>query len=296
MLSLVLTSAVAFAFGDKPPAKNEVLLQDCRIKLIDQLTLAADRNGVVADAPFREGESVTARQRVASLRDEVARAQLAVAQAKAEYTAEISAKEKAYAIALNEHRQALEANRETARTVPILEVERLRLAAEQASFEIEEAKQKLLISKLERDQMQAELSTYAIVAPINGVVTNVFKKRGEAVRQGDPVLELTSTERVRVDGQLSLADAYRVKQGAKVFVQLDVADHDLPGEDRVFEGRVTFVNVEVAQSLKTVKVSADVVNPDNVLRAGLTARMRILVANDSPGPVTQSLDSQQRTR
>ncbi|MDP1797583.1 MAG: HlyD family efflux transporter periplasmic adaptor subunit [Planctomycetaceae bacterium] len=266
----------AIAYATEPKRTGEIVLVGCRVKIIDQIPLASDRAGVLSEMNLREGDPITGRQRVARIRDDVIQAQLAIAEQKANYTAEVSAKDKAYLIAVNEYRQAVNANRETARTVPEIEVERLKLAAELASFEIEKAKQDLQVHKLERDQASAELQAYGITAPFSGVVTKIFKKRGEAVRQGDPVIELTSTERVRVDGWLELPDSFRVSQGMPVKVQLDIENYDLPEEKQIFDGRVTFVDVVVEPTGEKVKISAEVVNHDNILRAGLTARMSII--------------------
>lgn len=264
-----------------PIRTGEIVLKGCRVKIIDQIPLASDRAGVLSEMNLREGDPITARQRVARIRDDVIQAQFAVAQQKAEYTADVVAKEKSYQIAQNEYRQAANANRETARTVPEIEVERLKLATELAIAETEKAKHELQIHRLERDQASAELQAYGITAPFSGVVTKIFKKRGEAVRQGDPVIELTSTERIRVDGWLELPDSFRVSQGMPVKVQLDIENYDLPEEKQVFDGRVTFVDVVVEPTGEKVRISAEVVNHDNILRAGLTARMTIV-----PGKTT----------
>ena len=48
-----------------------------------------------------------------------------------------------------------------------------------------------------RNEAQAQLDTFSIRAPFAGVVTRVHRGKGEAVRQGDQVLELVSTQRVR---------------------------------------------------------------------------------------------------
>lgn len=258
------------------PRTGDIVLQGCRVKIIDQIPLASDRAGILSEMNLREGDPVTARQRVARIRDDVVQAQFAIAQQKAEYVADVAAKDKSYLIAQNEYRQAVNANRETARTVPEIEVERLKLAMELASAEVEKAKHELQVHRLERDQASAELQAYGILAPFGGVVTKVFKKRGEAVRQGDPVIEITSTERVRVDGWLELPDSFRVSQGMPVKVQLDIENYDLPEEKQVFDGRVTFVDVVVEPTGEKVKISAEVVNHDNILRAGLTARMTVV--------------------
>jgi multidrug efflux pump subunit AcrA (membrane-fusion protein) len=269
------------AWGAEPPPEP-LRLTECRIKVIDQVTLAADQAGVLGFLECREGDAVQARQRMAGVRDDVVAAQLAIARQKAEYVAEIEAKQKAHEIAINEHEQSLAANRAQASTVPRLEIERLKLAKELAAFEIVKAQHELKLNQLHLHLAEQELAQFAIAAPFSGVVTHVFKHKGEAVRPGDPVLELTSTERLRVEGWLELADSFSVAAGARVKVRLNIPDVDLPVEGRSFEGRVSFVDVVVEPVSQRVKVWADVVNQDQVLRAGLMADMTI---ERSPFPV-----------
>lgn len=270
-----LVIAVVCLCATSSASAADLVLVDCRVKVIDQLPLASDRAGVLADVSFREGDAVTARQRVARIRDDVIQAQLAIAQQKADYTAEVLAKEKAHQISQNVYRQALEANRENPRTVPQLELEKMRLDMELAAFEIERAKHDLQVHKLERDQASAELQAYSILSPVSGIVTKIFKHRGEAVRQGDPVIEITSTDRVKVEGWLTLTESFQVAQGTPVKVQIDIENEDHPIEKQIFEGRVTFVDVVVEPTGKKVKLTAEVINHDNILRAGLMARMTV---------------------
>ncbi len=60
---------------------------------------------------------------------------------------------------------------------------------------------------MERERARAELETYRIETPVEGVVTKVFKVAGEAVREGEPVMEICNTSRVRIRGYVSLRDA-----------------------------------------------------------------------------------------
>lgn len=272
----ILISAMCCLSAAPPATKPQpIRVTECFVKVIDQVTLAADQAGVLEFVEPREGDTVAARQRLAGVRDDVAAANVALATAQAEYVAEIAAKEKAHDIAVNEEKQAHLANQTQRNTVPQLEVERLRLAKELASFEIEKARHEHRLSNLRKELAERELEQYVIAAPIGGVITHVYKFKGEAVRAGDPVLELTSTDRVRVEGWLELASGLHVTAGDRVRVQLNIPDVDLPIEQRVFEGKVSFVDVVVEPVSQRIKVWADVVNQDNLLRAGLQADMTI---------------------
>jgi RND family efflux transporter MFP subunit len=271
---LLLSSPIVFAEDDSsPPA--EIPLTECRIKLIEQATLASDRAGILRFVECKEGDLVEADQQVAGLEDDLIAADLTAAEHKAKNDIPIRAAQKALELAQTEYDKARQANRDVKNTVPLIELQRLKLAAEKAALEIEFAEHEMVLSRLERDFKRAEMATYGIVAPYTGVVTKVYKQRGEAVRQGDPIVEITNADRLRVEGWVDLHQAWRVSLGDRVTVQLTVPEAELPIEERVFEGRVTFIDVAVEPVTRRTRIFAEVVNQDNLLRAGLTADMTI---------------------
>jgi multidrug resistance efflux pump len=260
--------------------------------LIDHVLLAADRTGILKDVEFKEGQSVNGGTRIALIADEVAIATLAVAEKKATNEVEIKFAKIAKAAAEKDYERLVEANRiyaekvteggrekssEGARSVPQSEIDKARLAFDKAGLSVQQAEHELEVHKRDRDIKAAELKTYSIIAPFDGVVTQVLKKRGEAVRQGDSVAEIVNTDRVRIEGRVKLADLRWSKEGAKVNVRLSIEDQDLPEESEVFEGKITFVDLVSDPIEKTTRVFAEVQNRDNILRAGLDAEMEILI-------------------
>lgn len=274
--------------GEKAPRvsnRSPVRIADCRIVLIDHVVLACDRSGILKSIEFKEGMHVQARQEVALVADDVAIANLALAERKAANDVEVRFSRKASEIAETEYRKNAEANRKAAdagkgNPVALLEVEKLRLAAEKAVLSIEQAEHELLLNKLTADVSRAERATYAVVAEFEGVVTRIYRKKGEAVRQGDPIVEVVNTDRVRIEGRIDLADLKYAKQGAKVKVRLSVPDLDLPEEREEFEGQITFVDLISDPVTHETRIFADVRNKNNILRAGLTAEM-ILESEES---------------
>jgi membrane fusion protein (multidrug efflux system) len=287
MRTMVATALFVFVVGcglaasaAEPSTANgnsgEITLEQCRIRLIDQVTLASDRMGILAFVEPDEGDRVEAGQVIAGLRDEIARATVARAQKESENDVEVRYAHKAAEVAQVEYEKAIEANQRVRGAVPDIEVRRLKLAAERSLLQIEQAEHQMQINKLTRDEAQAQLDTHHVTAPFSGVVTRRFRSKGEAVRQGDPILEVVSTDRVRVEGDVAIAAAWRISPGMPVRVRLDVPGAPRSAEDPVFEGKVAFVDVTVEPVTRRVRVWAEVENPGNVLRAGLGARMVIL--------------------
>jgi macrolide-specific efflux system membrane fusion protein len=245
------------------------------VKLIDQVILASDQPGIISYIEPEEGDEVRAGQTVARLRDEVAAAVYARVAKEAENDVEIRYARKAADVAKAELEASVEANRLVPTAVPPIELDRLRLTHERSVLQIEQAENQQVINGLLRDEKDAELKRYKIEAPFDGVVTLVFKSEGEALRQGDPILELKNTKRVRVEGQVEIQDVWRVRPGARVEVRLDIPKLDLDIEKETFAGRISFVDVTVQPVGRTTRIWAEVANHKNLLRAGLTTTMTI---------------------
>lgn len=275
---LVLAASMSSQGDDKPVTRPSVRIEDCRIALIDQVILACDRSGILKVVECKEGMQVKARQELALVDDDVARANLAVAELKAANDVEVRFQRKASKIAELEYQKNSEANERAVaegkgRPVAPLEVEKLRLTAEKAALSIEHAEHEMQMNRLNADVTRAERATYSVLAEFDGVVTRVFKKKGEAIRQGDPIAELVNTDRVRIEGRIPLEFLKLARQGAKVKVRLSVPELDLPEEKIEFEGRITFVDLTSDPVTRETRVFAEVENRDNILRAGLMAEM-----------------------
>ena len=286
-LSVFMLLAATSGADDKPePRSNSrfVRVEKCRITLLDHVTLASDRTGILKHVEFKEGQSVAVGNRVALIADEVARANLAVAEKKASNRVEVEFAQIAKKAADIEVQRMKDANefarkrdKDAGDVVPAIEIDKAQLAADKAALSIKQAQHEMELNQKNADVSAAELKTYSVLAEFDGVVTRIFKKKGEAVRQGDPVAEIINTDRVRIEGKVALKDLRYAKQGAKVLVRLNVKDHDLPEEKEVFEGRITFVDLVSDPIVGETRVYAEVQNRDNILRVGLTAEMDIEV-------------------
>ena len=296
-LSLLMLLAATSGADDKPSRSTNsrvVRVGKCKITMLDHVTLASDRTGILKQVEFKEGQSVVVGSQVALIADEVAQANLAAAIKKASNGVEVEFAKIAKEAADVEVKRLKEANALALKqgirdSVPGLEIDKAQLAADKAELSIKQAEHELALNKLNAAVTAAELKTYSVLAEFDGVVTRIFKKKGEAVRQGDPVAEIINTDRVRVEGKVALGDLQFAKQGAKVLVRLNVKDHDLPGEKEVFEGRITFVDLVSDPIVGETRVYAEVRNRDNILRVGLMAEMEIEV-DEQPGAANSRPD------
>lgn len=265
-----LTIGTTNAIAQAPPSSGKpVTVERCSVQLIDSLELAAAVPGVLEMVLPEEGDEVTAEELIVGLQSDVIQAQRKIALKEAENDVEIRYARKAAELADTELRKALEANRRLRDTVAQVEVDRLRLAAERAHLQIEQAEHQMEVARLKAEEAEANFQVYQITAPISGVVTSKDKSRGEAVRQGDTILKIASTSRLKVEGYIKVQDMFRVKRGDKVKVQLNIPGLNLPKDQQEMDGVLKLVDVSVNPIAQNVRVMAEVQNPDNILKAGL---------------------------
>ncbi len=304
LLLLLAATSVADDKSVSSTSSHTVQLDKCHITLKEHVTLASDRNGIVKTAEYEEGQSVKKGCLVVLIADEVAQANLAAAKKKASNENELNFARIAKKQADSEHDRMVKANEEAEKRggqkpVAQVEVDKAQLAADKAGISIIAAEHEISLNKLNAAVTEAELRTYSVLAEFDGTVTKMFKKKGEAVRQGDPVAEIVNPKHVRIEGYVPLKYLRYVKEGAKVRVRLSETDLDHLGyqeeDDRKpFEGQITFVD-EVSDPIDgTTRIFAEVENREKVekqvkvesrvkfiLRAGLEANMDIFV-DDEP--------------
>jgi RND family efflux transporter MFP subunit len=291
--TLVATVTLLFAglgitCAAEPESAGNIVVQNAYIRFRDRVTLAFERQGILAKLPFREGDAVEEQAVVAQLNDTVARRALAVAAAEAASDAEVRVARKNHESAELEYRAVQEANARKANTYVDTEVQRLKLAAEAAVLQTEVKTQALELARLRLEQAAAEVETFTLRAPFSGIVTSVQRQVGEAVQQRDPVLELVNTRHARVDGYVDLASAWRLRPGDTVEVRFQSPDAAPQLKDRVYRGTLRFIDVSTQPVRRVVRVLADFENPDMQLRDGLAAEMTIVpsVPPESPPRAT----------
>lgn len=255
-------------------ADDHIAVNNCFVNMIDKITVAAGRGGILAFVRPEEGHEVKLGEQVAKVKDEVAAAQFATADKQAKNTVEIRFAEKSAEVAMVEYQKALNANQVLPGTNTAIEMKRLKLAWERADLQKENAEKEHEIAASKRDEAGELLQTHVVETPIGGMVTKVYKHTGEAVREGDAIIDVVNTDRMRVSGYIPFKDISRIRVGDKVVVKLEVRDADIPEEQERFEGRVTFIDVTVTKVTNPqVKVFAEVINRNGILRDGAEAAM-----------------------
>ena len=253
---------------------------DCTVQLIDVVTLAAERPGILENDTPEEGTVVQAGQVVAGLKDGVAKATYLKELEKATNDVHVRYAIKSSEFADADLAMSVAANKNVPGTVPEAELAKQDLAVEKATLQIEQAQFEQRVAELTVKENEEALKTYKVIAPFSGIVSKVYQRKGEAVQQGTPILEVLSIDRVKVEGYISIADAFHVKTGDKVQVQLDAGNLNIPFKDEILIGKVKMVDTTFSTIIGSVKVIAEIPNPNRILRPGLNAKM---VITPSPG-------------
>jgi membrane fusion protein (multidrug efflux system) len=217
----------------------------------DSARIAAEVAGRVTETPYEEGSRVAAGTIVMRIDPERhrlerdgARAGLAEAEA-----------------SLKEQQRALDRMREL-HAGKVASQERLDQAETATTLgraKVEETRARL--SMAERAHADA-----SVAAPFAGLIGRRLVSRGEYVQPGQALFELVALDPIEVEFRLAEKDVARVKPGVPVDVRV------APYPDQIFRATVTVVAPTVDPQSRTLRVRAELPNPDGRLRPGLFAR------------------------
>jgi RND family efflux transporter MFP subunit len=125
----------------------------------------------------------------------------------------------------------------------------------------------------ELDLARQQLADSVLVAPFAGAVSERHATAGQFVAAGEPVVTLVRTHPLRLQLAVPERAAGRVRVGQPVRVVVE-------GDPRSYGGRVARVSPAINQSDRTLKVEAEVPNPDGALRAGSFVGAEVVTAAD----------------
>jgi multidrug efflux pump subunit AcrA (membrane-fusion protein) len=226
---LALSLGIYSASSAQTSAPLPTAIDDCRIRLVEQVVIASDRSGLLVALPFSEGERVAAASIVARMADALPAAQLRLAQAKASSDVIIRQHRVELEMAQTELQKSEEANakaKASSRTViavPELELVKLRLTIRKAELEIERATHELEVATKECALAQAEVDALQLKAPFAGIVNRCYRSVGEVIKPGDPVVEIVNPDKLRIEGRIpwAMLPLVQVGQSVRVSPQLE---------------------------------------------------------------------------
>ncbi|MBC8870600.1 MAG: HlyD family efflux transporter periplasmic adaptor subunit [Planctomycetes bacterium] len=278
----VITGGVLMAL---PASAESIEVDSVLLASIEEREVPAQEAGVLSRLAAREGAFVQEGELLAQIDDadarlELARAEIELENARrnAQNNIKVRVSKKAAEVAAAELKRALASRERYPKSVSETEVDRLRLAAEhadlqveQAEYELETAQLALRVNENEVDRAKHQTERRRIVAPISGRVVQIFRRSGEWVEPGQSVLRLLRIDRLKAVGFLDATQLTRDLTGRPVKLRVKLAG-DEPVE---FPGEITFVHSEVNPVNGQVDFWAEIENRDLLLRPGLKATLVI---------------------
>jgi macrolide-specific efflux system membrane fusion protein len=264
---------------------DRTVIESALVTVIEEAEIPAQVEGLLAAVEVREGKLIEPGGVVARIEDaevrlthERARTEFDIARKQAENDLRVRVARKSTDVARAELRRAEESVEKVKKSVSDTELDRLRLAAEKAALEIDQAihEQEVagLTSRLKEIEM--ELARQAVdrrvlTSPISGMVVQVNRHQGEWVQAGKTVVRVLRVDRLRVEGFVAVKNLTGELGGRRVTLTVDLPG--MPGT--IFEGSVVFVSPEVNPVNGQVRVWAEVDNPKLLLRPGIRGSLTI---------------------
>jgi macrolide-specific efflux system membrane fusion protein len=281
-VAIVLAMCTVASAADEPATEIVIEVEAVVLRLLEEAEVPAQESGVVTNVAVREGQRVKRGELLSQIDDQVprlaadaTRAQYEIARAKASNDVRIRFAKKSLEVSEAELRRSMESIERFPKSVSQsqLDVEELtvqknRLEAEQAEHEQQIATLEMNAKKNEFTAAQAEVTRRRIVAPFDGVIVQVYVRKGEWVKPGQQALRIVNVDRLKAEGFIAAEQAAADLVGKTVTLSLE------QGSQRTaFDGTIVFVSPEVDPITGQVRVWAEIDNRDGRLRPGQPAKM-----------------------
>lgn len=239
---------------------------DCVIEPQQVVKLASQATGLITRLDVDRGDQVARGQVLGTLSDEVERANLALARARATNDHDIAAQQARLAYLQRKYGRA-----STLATGNLVS----RNTSEEAEAEMRVAENQLRLAVLNREvaqlevaQAEALLRQRALVSPIDGVVMERLLRVGEFRHDQSPVFTLAQVDPLRVEVFLPAALHGQVRAGMAAQVA-----PELPGV-ATLAARVAVVDPVMDAASGTFGVRMTLPNPGGTLPAGIRCAVR----------------------
>lgn len=284
-LTLVLLVAMSAMSTCLAESTENINVSSVLIKLIEEVEVPAREEGPLREVIAKEGDVVETGALLARLEDDRIRLQRDQAELELKVAATKAASDAALQLAEEELRVAqaalsrARASRVKYPDVPSqAEVDNLELRVAEANFHLRDARQNREITDLQEKLAQKtlafadyQLERHRIIAPLPGMVVELYARRGDWVKPGDKLARIIRIDRLRAEGFVDVqhASADLVGRVATVIV-------DVPGKpESRYQGRIVFVSPEADPVNRQTRVWAEIENDGRELKPGLRARMTI---------------------
>jgi membrane fusion protein (multidrug efflux system) len=234
----------------------------------NQIELAAQRDGVVAQVLVEAGATVKKGQLLAQLDDRQLTADRDAAAAKVRsLDADLKNWEAGAKVAESARDRAEKLW--AANIIAKSEEEKAKYQYDATEFEVQRQREDLSVAQDTLKSLELELEKTRITAPFDGVVARRYLRAGQEVAKNDHLFWISAVSPLRV--KFALPETYlgRVIRGTELIVVTPSRPDDL------HEARVVLVGPVVDPSSDTIDVTAELQGSTKNLRPGMTANIRL---------------------
>ncbi len=276
------TATENLAADAAPAAAASIEVESVVLRLLEEAEVPAQESGVVTSVAVREGQRVKQGELLTQIDDQVprlaansAKAEFEIARAKAENDVQLRFAKKSLEVSEAELRRSTESIERFPKSVSQSQLDVEKLNVQKNRLEAEQAEQDRKIATLEMNAKQneltaaqAEVTRRRIVAPFDGVIVQVYVRKGEWVEPGQKALRIVNVDRLKAEGFVPAEQATADLDGKPVSLSLESV-----GNAASFEGTIVFVSPEVDPITGQVRVWAEIDNRNGRLRPGQAAKM-----------------------
>jgi membrane fusion protein, multidrug efflux system len=140
--------------------------------------------------------------------------------------------------------------------------------------ERDEAFSNYRFDKASVDLAKAHYEKTQIKAPFSGILGLKHIHVGENVDPGQTLITLTDTSTLYVDFNLPEHHFTQIKENQAVELQLDAIPQ------KTFAGKIYAISPQIDQRTHTIAARAAVANPENILRPGLFAKIKVVFSKN----------------
>jgi len=229
--------------------------------------VAAAEIGIIAEMKVREGDVVSKGQVLATLDNELQKALLAIAQKNVDARGRLESARAELALRAH-HLEKLETLLQKGHARHD-EVERARADVAIAQANVLSAEEEHTVRQLEHQKIAVQLQRRNVLAPIDGVVTDIHKDEGEYVAPTDPyVLHMVQLERLWATFSIPGSHAAALNVGDRVPVRV-------ASSATAVEGVLEYVAPITDAESGTVRVKVRLDNPDGAYRSGQRCSLQL---------------------
>ena len=143
-----------------------------------------------------------------------------------------------------------------------------------SQFALDETKAALDVARARVKEAEAQFGKKILTAPFDGIVGLRLADIGEYLSVGTPVVEINMLNPILVEYTLSEQELASVDIGDLVEVTVAATGSE------VFKGTITAINSSITPETRTVKLRAQLLNPQQSLKPGMFATIRTMAKGE----------------